>query len=83
MGLRRGVLLGFLMGAITVVTSRRTRDEVDAPGGDANTKFKELLNEARSEASAEREATEQRLHRRFTTARESGHLPDEPDRPSQ
>ena len=83
MGLRRGVLLGFLMGAIAVVTSRRAQDEVDTPGSDANQQFKELLDEARSEARAEREATEQRLHRRFTIARESGHLPDEPDAPSQ
>ena len=34
------------------------------------------------QARAEREATEQRLRRRFTVARESGHLPDEPDTPS-
>lgn len=83
MGLRRGVLLGFLMGAIAVVTSRRTRDEVDTPGSGANQQFKELLDEARGEARAEREATEQRLRRRFTSARESGHLPDESDTPSQ
>ena len=79
MGLRRGVLLGFLMGAIAVVTSRRTRDEVDTPGSDANTRFKELLDEARSEARAEREATELRLRRRFSLARESGHLPEDAD----
>lgn len=83
MGLRRGVLLGFLMGAIAVVTSRRAQDEVDTPGSDANQQFKELLDEARSEARTEREATEQRLRRRFTIARESGHLPDEPDAPAQ
>ena len=83
MGLRRGVLLGFLMGAIAVVTSRRAKDEVDTPGSGANKQFKELLDEARSEARAERGATEQRLRRRFTIARESGHLPDESDAPSQ
>ena len=83
MGLRRGVLLGFLVGAVAVVTSRRAQDEVDTPGSDANRQFKDLLDEARSEARAEREATERRLRRRFSLARESGHLPDEADTPSQ
>ena len=82
MGLRRGVLLGFLMGAIAVVTSRRVQNEIETPDSEANQQFKELLDEALSEGRAQREATEQRLRRRFTIARESGHLPDAPEAPA-
>jgi hypothetical protein len=77
MGFRRGILFGFFVGAIAVVTSRRAQEEIDSPGTDANTQFKDLLDEARSAFEHESKATEERLRRRFTDARDSGKLPPE------
>ncbi len=75
MGIRRGLLFGFFVGVVAVVTSRRAQDEVERPGTEANKQFKELLDEARDAYHQESEATEQRLRRRFTAAREQGKLP--------
>jgi hypothetical protein len=77
MGFRRGILFGFFVGAIAVITSRRAQDEIDSPGTDANTQFKDLLDEARSAFAEESTRTEERLHRRFTDARDAGKLPPE------
>ncbi len=77
MGFRRGLLFGFFVGAIAIVTSRRAQNEIDSPGTDAHAQFKDLLDEARSAFEQESNATELRLRRRFTGARDAGGSPPE------
>ena len=74
MSLRRGILLGFLAGAIGVVMNRRAASEAHAPYGS----LAALLHDARHAARAETEATRDRLHRRLEWARRTGRLPDDP-----
>lgn len=77
MGFRRGFLLGFFVGAIGVVTGRRAQREVETPGTQAHTDFKQLWDEARESARRESEETEARLRRRFEEARRTGKLPSD------
>lgn len=74
MGLRRGLFLGFLVGAITAAAGRFSANgesaSSDQAAGDPS-----LLDRARVAARDERQATESRLRNSYERARHSGHMP--------
>ena len=77
MGLRRGLLFGFLVGAFGVAAGRFAsgRDDSAQPGTEGA--LRSFVADARDAAYREQQAVEQRLRHRFDEARQSGHVPHE------
>jgi hypothetical protein len=77
-GLRRGLFLGLLVGAITAVAGRFSAD--DQPPSDERTEGDpSTFARARHAAREEREATENRLRSSYDRARRSGQMPPRDD----
>lgn len=73
MGFRRGLFLGLLVGLVSGIVSGEPSSSVPS----AESGGLSLLDEARTAAKAEREATEARLEARFRVAKETGHTPED------
>ncbi len=78
MGLRRGILLGFLVGLIGVVLGRRTPADQEAGAEGAGAREPTRLDKARAAGREAAETTARKLRRRYDQARRRGYLP--PDR---
>ena len=72
MGFRRGLMLGVIVGLVgAVVSGEPSAAEGDPSGGGGS-----RVDEARTAAKWEREATEARLDARFRFAKETGRTPE-------
>jgi hypothetical protein len=77
-GLRRGLFLGFLVGAITAAAERFS-DSGASASSEQTEGERSTLSRARAAARDEREATESRLRSSYERARHTGHMPPRHD----
>ena len=75
MGLRRGLMLGFLVGAFGVAAGRFASERGDSDPSGAESALRSFVADARESAFQEKQAVEQRLRHQFNEARRSGHKP--------
>lgn len=77
MSFRRGLMFGFLAGAIGAAMSRLAPAVEEGASASAAAPPTTRLGKARAAGRDERQAAEQKLRDRYDAARRSGHLPSD------
>lgn len=77
MSFRRGLMFGFLAGAIGAAMSRLAPAVEEGASVSDEAAPTTRLGKARAAGRGERQAAEQRLRERYDAARRSGHLPSD------